>query len=443
MAGCVVTNFLIMKKTLNFLVFIMLSSTIFGQDIIIDFAGIGGSSNVDTVEVVNLSNCTSIEVPGGYSLNLTTGTVVGVEDLVSFEGNLIQSYPNPFGSFTNIEFYVSQTDNVKISVSDISGKFVAGYNNELTAGVHSFKFIPGNAGMFFITVSGTDFLHTSKAICLSNVSQKAQLIYHEQVSDKFAEKPYKNSNSKDFSFEVGDTLKLKASSGDYATVITDEPTSSTTYTFEFVECTDYDGNNYAVVEIGDQLWMAENLKTSHYADGTEIPLVEDNTEWENLGNNNTDKAYCYYNNNANGEKDIYGALYTWAAASNGETSGSNVQGACPSGWHLPSDNEWGVLAEQVGGYEVAGGKLKSVCSPLWETPNVGANNVTGFYALPGGYRYYIYGVFLGDGQYCYLWTASQYNATTSWAHVTPYAHNYLTRAQFQKSDGFSIRCVKD
>ena len=433
-----------MKKSLYFLVFIMMSATIFGQDIIINFAGTGASANVETVEIVNLSNCTSIEVPDNSSLNLSD--YVEVNELGNFESNSIQTYPNPFTGTTNIEFYVRENDNIKISVCNISGQIVAEYSSEMLSGVHSCKFIPNNSGMFFITVSGTNFLHTSKVMCISNISQKAQLIYQEQVSDEFFEKSDKNANSKDFSFTVGDRLKLKGISENYATIITDAPVSSKTYTFDFVECTDFDGNNYAVVKIGNQTWTAENLRTTHYSNGDEIPLIEDNTEWGELGDNDTDKAYCYYNNNANGEADIYGALYTWAAASNGENSETNpsgVQGACPVGWHLPSDAEWTELIDYLGGTIEAGGKLKETCTTYWNNPNTGATNLSGFSARPGGYRDFGDGTFADSNEYCHWWSTTKYSGFYVWRYYMSYdsagIHSYCRSLSY----GYSVRCIKD
>ena len=106
---------------------------------------------------------------------------------------------------------------------------------------------------------------------------------------------------------------------------------------KLVTITDYDGNTYHTKEIGNQWWMVNNLKTTHYADGKEITLVESNTDWEAL--NAEDKAYCYYNNDENNEARTYGALYTWAAAMNAFPSSDNnpneIQGVCPAGWHLP------------------------------------------------------------------------------------------------------------
>lgn len=162
--------------------------------------------------------------------------------------------------------------------------------------------------------------------------------------------------------------------------------------------TDYDGNVYQTVHIGDQIWMKENLKVTHYSDGTSIPLVEDALEWDALANDS--KAYCWNDNNtSNGV--IYGALYSGAAAINGSTGSdskpSRLQGVCPSGWHLPSDDEWKQLEMELGMSQAEvedtgfrgtdeGGKLKETGTMHWFSPNLGATNESGFTALPGGQR---------------------------------------------------------
>ena len=151
---------------------------------------------------------------------------------------------------------------------------------------------------------------------------------------------------------------------------------------------DIDGNIYQTVKIGDQIWMAGNLKVTHFPDGSVIPLVEDNAYWNSLETN--ELAYCWYNNEIN-NRDLYGGLYTWAAAMNGQSSSianpSQVQGICPDGWHLPSDAEWTQLFNFLGGTSVAGGKLKEAGTINWSSPNTGATNESGFTALPSGLRY--------------------------------------------------------
>jgi len=159
--------------------------------------------------------------------------------------------------------------------------------------------------------------------------------------------------------------------------------------------TDRDGNVYTSVTIGTQTWMVENLKTTKYKDGTDIPLVTDDTEWANL---NT-PGYCWYNNDAATYKNSYGALYNWYAVSTGKL--------CPTGWHVPTDAEWTTLTTYLGGESVAGGKLKELGTTHWTTPNTGATNETGFAALPGGYIYYD-GTFDFIGNIGGWWSATEY-----------------------------------
>ncbi|MEA3452097.1 MAG: fibrobacter succinogenes major paralogous domain-containing protein, partial [Bacteroidota bacterium] len=300
-----------------------------------------------------------------------------------------------------------------------------------------------NLGMYFINVSGTNFVQSSKVICLSNNSQQAQLSYNEQTTGILPEKSYKSGNSKDFSFTVGDILKLKGISGDYTSVMTVEPTSSGTYTFNFVTCTDGDGNNYAVVKIGGQTWMAENIKTTSYTNSDAIPLVTDNTEWGNLEDNDTDKAYCFYDNDE-GNADIYGALYTYAAATNGDNSGTGVQGVCPTGWHVPSDAEWIELTDYLDGTNVAGGKMKETGTTHWSNPNTGATNESGFSALPGGMRYNnSAGTFINASLYGNWWSATEDDSSLAWNRSLYYDDVDMYRANSFKSSGFSVRCVRD
>jgi uncharacterized protein (TIGR02145 family) len=208
--------------------------------------------------------------------------------------------------------------------------------------------------------------------------------------------------------------------------------------------TDYDSNVYQIVQIGDQLWIAENLKTTHYADGTEIQLVESSASWNALGY--ADKAMCYYDNSSS-NADNYGALYTWSAAVNGaessNTNPSGVQGACPDDWHIPSVDEWDELSDYLNGELVAGGKLKETGYIHWNSPNYGATNETGFLGLPGGYRNNN-GNFYEIGNYGIFWTASQYDNSNSTYKILYYEDQELKTNHAQsKNSGISIRCIKD
>jgi uncharacterized protein (TIGR02145 family) len=210
--------------------------------------------------------------------------------------------------------------------------------------------------------------------------------------------------------------------------------------------TDIDGNIYSTIEIGSQIWMAENLKVTKFPDGADIPYITDNIEWQQLQDNSTDKAYCYYNNNLNGEGDIYGALYTWAAAMNGAPSSatvpSNVQGVCPDGWHLPSSDEWWILINGLGGKTIAGGKLKESGISHWNF-NEGATNESGFTALPGGYRFGYDGSFYTVSNFGYWWDATEEFESTAWSRELNHMNSQIESTGKYKSGGVSIRCVKD
>ncbi|MCD4769606.1 MAG: fibrobacter succinogenes major paralogous domain-containing protein [Bacteroidales bacterium] len=217
---------------------------------------------------------------------------------------------------------------------------------------------------------------------------------------------------------------------------------------------DYDGNKYEVVKIGNQIWMAENLKVTHYSNGDAIPLVEDVSAWDAL--EYTSKAYCYFDNSAT-NRDTYGALYTWAAAMNGavssEANPSNVQGVCPTDWHLPSDAEWKELEMELGMSQVdadatdwrgtdEGGKLKEDGTTHWTSPNIGATNESGFTALPGGYRYDC-GTFLYLGYHAFFWSTTEIVSSHAWYRYLYNSNSDVGRYYDGKGCGFSVRCLKD
>lgn len=207
---------------------------------------------------------------------------------------------------------------------------------------------------------------------------------------------------------------------------------------------DYDGNEYGFVQIGEQVWMAQNLRTMHYSDGTEIPLVLDNTEWTDL--TVTDTAMAYVNNDPL-TIDEQGALYTWAAAMYG-AGGSNanpsgVQGACPEGWHLPSYEEWIELDNYLGGTDITGGKMKEQGTTHWDLPNTGASNSSGFSAMGSGIRWN------NGSPFDYRFKGIWWSATSTSANQARYFslqanHATLNWGSYLSKDyGFSIRCVQD
>ncbi|MFA4907748.1 MAG: fibrobacter succinogenes major paralogous domain-containing protein [archaeon] len=195
---------------------------------------------------------------------------------------------------------------------------------------------------------------------------------------------------------------------------------------------DIDGNFYTAIVIGTQVWMVENLKVTHYRNGDEIQNIIDNSTWENL----TTSAYCNYGNDIN-NADTYGRLYNWYAV----TDNRNI---APTGWHVPTDAEWQILVDYLGGGEVAGGKMKEIGTTHWDNPNEGATNESGFSALPGGDRDSD-GACSSVGSTGYWWSATENNSYSAWARDLEYFGSRVNRygTGGHKRSGFSLRCVRD
>ena len=199
--------------------------------------------------------------------------------------------------------------------------------------------------------------------------------------------------------------------------------------------TDIDGNVYQTINIGEQEWMAENLKTIRYRDGTSIEYPGDDVSaWER----NTAGAYAWHNNDID-NKDPYGALYNWQAT-------KNTKGLCPSGWHVPTDTEWQILVDCLGGGSIAGGEMKSTRTdpdphPRYNDPNTGATDRSGFSGLPAGLRR-SNGTFRDIGFYGAWWSVTDGTAGDAWHRSIFYADTTVYHFVYGKSSGMSIRCVR-
>jgi uncharacterized protein (TIGR02145 family) len=196
--------------------------------------------------------------------------------------------------------------------------------------------------------------------------------------------------------------------------------------------TDQDGNIYKTVTIGSQTWMAENLRTTKYSDGTTISHVTDDPAWDDL----TTGAYCNYKNTAaNDTIATFGRLYNWHAVNTGKLA--------PKGWHVPTDAEWTLLTTYLGGENGAGTKLKEIGAAHWQNQPISwATNETCFTALPGGYRYPT-GWFNYVGEQGYWWSASEGNAGNALYRLMSNNTVSVDKWSFVKESGFSVRCVRD
>lgn len=187
---------------------------------------------------------------------------------------------------------------------------------------------------------------------------------------------------------------------------------------------------YPTVKIGNQEWMSKNLDVDCYANGDPIPQVQNPKEWENLKTG----AWCYYNNDPENGK-IFGKLYNWYAV-------NDPRGLAPKGWRIPSEDDWTILTDCLGGIAVAGTKMKSTSG--WKENGNGTNgtNESGFSGLPGCNRGYA-GTFYNVGLYGYFWSTMEYDTLRAWCRYLFYTNSKVTSYDLRKANGLSVRCLRD
>jgi uncharacterized protein (TIGR02145 family) len=429
-------------KTIIFLTVMILSlAETRAQNFLISFTGTGASTTVDSVKVENLTQCTDTALGGEDILELSGTT--GIPNLNSDPEKVLNIFPNPTNGNCTIGFEADNGGNTIIALFDLNGNRILRIQESLSKGYHIFSLAGLNTGVYTLKITSDRYTFSSKIISISAVPGSPQIEYTgtspamERLNK--ASIPGKTMTLKSgksvilMQYNTGDTLKFTGKSGIYRTIIILIPTQSQTVTYNFTACTDADNNSYAVVQIGTQLWMAENLKTTKYRNGTAIPDVPDSAQWGNL----TTGAYCDYHN-LSSEGNQYGHLYNWYAA----TDSLNL---CPVGWHVPTDAEWTILDNFLGGDSIAGGKLKENCLTRWASPNTGATNFSGFTALCANFRTASGSWSLApnndhDGNF---WTSTSSNPGMAWFRGLRYCYKDVFIAPCIFKAGYSVRCVKD
>ena len=188
---------------------------------------------------------------------------------------------------------------------------------------------------------------------------------------------------------------------------------------------EYSGMNYRTVQIGDQCWMTDNLNIGQRMDGSQNQIPA----------NGFIEKYCQEDNES--YCDVYGGLYQWNEAMGGEYK-EGVRGICPEGWHIPSDDEWTLLFERIGGKEIAGRVLKS--NQGWYLGGNGSDSLH-FTALPGGNRDYD-GIFYNLSKTAVFWSSTSFEGVYAYSNKLGYQHDNTYRNYYNKKSGFSVRCIK-
>ena len=428
-----------MKKLTTFIVLLFAIAETQAQSYQITFAGSGASTTVDSVKVQNITQCTDTSLGGSDILNLVA--TVGISELNAATDNTLNIYPNPMTGACTLDFIATVQGKATLELYDIAGKRILQEQELLSKGHHAYFLSGIGSGIYLLKVSSDNYSYATKIVSLNPTLGKAEISPTGtlQNSDNHVNVgSTKNVKSTiDMQFNAGDTLKLTGKSGIYHTVMMLIPTSTQTLTFNFVDCTDANGNHYSVVQIGMQLWMAEDLKATKYRNLTDIPNIPDSATWRNT----TTGAYCnYHNDPAEGAK--YGHLYNWYA-------GVDVQNIAPVGWHTPSDSEWTILSVFMGGDSISGQMMKENCNTRWAyLDTTWGKNAFGFTALCTNFR-------VGTGAWSmapnndhdsFFWTTTTgLGPTLACANGPRWCYRNLFRGHgfIPKTQGCSIRCVHD
>ena len=400
---------------------VLISTAAFAQSVTLTFTAKDAANQHVQLHRVSITNLTKGWQETIYwpdtTLTMQNGT--GISDIVGANDYsplwLSQNNPNPFTGTTEVNLMVATEGTVALDIADINGRIVVAndYSPKLAksnprgATNNPFTFGDQMEYVGYATINGSE--------------AESQRIMQAQGA------------SQTFTLQFAETQSLDVQACPEAATVTD-----------------VDNNTYNTVQIGNQCWMKENLRTTHYSDGTSIPLGSSTS-------NTT--AYYYVDDNVS-NVSTYGYLYNWKAvmrnSSSSSANPSGVQGICPTGWHVPSDAEWTQLTDYVSSqtqYQCNGSSekiAKALASTTgWNSStstcavgnNPSANNATGFSALPAGY--FGYGDYYNFGYLAYFWSATEYIGGLAYDRVLNYYGALVYRDYNDEVDGISVRCVRD
>ncbi len=414
-----------MKKiTLLFMLTLITVGIISAQNYEISFSVNGSESDLKSVKVQNLNKGTEVVLTANQTLLLSSSTNLTEND---FSRTNVKAFPNPFVDKTTIEFSSPNNGSVKISIFDLNGRIIIEKSEFIKDGFNQFEISGIRSGIYFCMVIMDNYEYGTQIISHNNTTVNPEINFVNRIE------PLKNTFSKSkvatihMYYSEGDLLLATAYTNEEAAVKTFVPTHNQNIEFEMYSCTDADGNQYKTVEIGNQVWMAENLRTTKFNDGSELTLEIDN--WSSV----CAPAYCWFNHDPQTYGEKYGALYNFYAV-------NHEKNICPNGWHVPTDEDFSELYISLGSN--VGGKLKEQGHQNWQSSNIVGTNKSGFTALPSGYRGGL-GGFLDEKLNTYFWTSTPSVNGKAWIRSLSYEHNNLNKTYSSIQNGFSVRCLKD
>lgn len=438
---------------------------------------------------------------------IVLGSTVNISENEILSVGLGQNVPNPFDCNTRVALTISQRENVLLQLMDASGKLYAEYNNAFEAGTHEFNISAANSQTYILNavagaknysirmvnvgsgcnnnikyVGASNTLLTKLSTAnefhsgdvmryvgyaeYNNEPLTSETVLCEQNEDeniilRFNADLCENSFGVDVqtacdSYTWIDGITYTDSNNTATYTLTNAAGCDSVVTLNLTitpatTVTDYDGDVYQTLQIGDQVWMAENLRTTHYANGTSIALGSSESVTTPLR---------YYPNNSSSNVSTNGYLYNWCAVMNGASSSatnpSHVQGICPNGWHLPSSSEWEQLNSYVGSVYACGGNSESTAKALaytsgWSdfsgycipSSDQSSNNASGFSAKPAGIFYEESSSDFGINAAFWSSTAFEDDEYNAYNFIVTYYMTYAYVTLSYKEWSLSVRCVRD
>jgi len=439
-----------MKTLMFFVVLVMMAFVLQAQDYQISFTGSGSAVSVDSIFVENITQGTDVRMAGNDILRLKA--TIGIEE-PDAGGASVAVIPNPMPGEGVVAFSAVLPGSFRMTLSDLQGRIILSREEQLAPGMHQYRIAGLPQGVFLMSIRGAGCTSDTRIVSTAGGSGYPRLTAIAGDGQQVPRLKIIPESGQEviMQYTAGDRLKITGKSGSNRTITMLVPTVSQTVIIPFHPCVDGSGNNYPIVKIGNQTWMAANLRTTAFLSTGSIPQISDPSAWAGY----TAPACCLYQNDQ-AYTVTYGLLYNGYAALSG-----NI---CPQGWHVASDPDWTTLEIflQNHGYNYDGfvdtdndrftnnKTAKSMAAnSLWGfSLNEGAvgndlskNNQCGFSAYPGGYRFET-GNFDYLGMYAIWWTSSYYTGGTLYRALY-FTDCDVKRNMLNNRYGYSIRCVRD
>lgn len=459
-----------MKKIVFLILLALICTTVFSQAVIVNFTGNNSQNN----EYVQLSQIEITNNTRGWSHTLTYPDTIAIliattgidENLVNNSFGLSQNIPNPFNGSTNVNLTLTKTGGVTMEIVDITGRIIETMSTPiLEMGSHQFHIHIADAGIYFLTARQNG--ETSSIKIVNNGRGTENRIEYAGTKSLYSTLLQQRNSVKgpiELPFDYGDEMTYKGFALFEGTVIEGEAVTHIQTTSEDIilnipipefvcgtsTTTDIEGNTYNTILMGNQCWLSANMRSTKFADGVSIIQGHDNDE--------SGEALWFYPDNDSTNKETYGLLYNWAAATNNYVVFTNnpIQGICPTGWHVPTSAEWNQLlgfvsnqvefrcteddADDIAKAMASTSGWKSVPYECVPGNSQSSNNASGFNAFPAGGYYSSIGNIRYNANF---WTASMVDMDNAYYYYLSYNSNYVESDYTTKKRGYSVRCVRN